>query len=298
MFGLGGSSQKSSSSSNSQSQSTMDKFGAQQSSTYLDPAQQWQQQQLAGGYLNQLNNWQQQPNDQMAGLIEQAAGPSVGYSGIGGGGGGGSLGAAPTAGIDQLNQFAQGSNPYLQQQVDNFGQDINDQFGVMQQRLGGQSAGAGQRGSSRQGIAEANSLGEYLGQYQRGVTDMRSNAYNQQQAAAGQVAGIESQNYGTQGAYAGAQAAAAASRYGSMVNAQNVAESNRLQGVQLAMQGLQQQQNMAFNPFQIGAGIIGAPSILSQSSGFDWGQSQSSSSSSSTSKGKGAGFKVTDPFSL
>ena len=286
-FGLGGSSSKSKSS--SESQSTSDRFGFNQSSTYLDPQQQANQAQLQGGYLGALNQWQQQPGGGMGDMLGQI-GPGPDYARQLGTGA--SLGrpSAPQQGINDLRQFADGSNPFLQQQVDQFGQDINDQYGVMQQRLGGQAAAAGQRGSSRQGIAEANSLGEYLGQYQRGVTNMRSNAYNQQQAAAGQVAGLEAQNYGTQGQMYGAGQQAAASRYSTLANTLQAQEAQRLQGLQLGMEGLEQQQNMQFNPFQIGAGIVGAPSILSQSSGFDWGQSQSTSSSKS--KGKAAGGEV------
>jgi hypothetical protein len=233
---LGGSSQKSSSSGSSIG------FGEQASRTYLNPFQQQAQQQLIGDYQASLQpfgqRYQPMTNDLLGRNLAMTS-------------------TAPTAGMNQLNQFAQQGNPFLQQSIDQFGQNLSDQFGRTVQQIGGNAQLAGQRGSSRQGIAEGMAFEEMLDTYGQGVTALQSDAYNQQQAAAGQYAMLEQQQR--------AQAAQAA---------------------QAGLAGIGQAYQNYFSPFQIGAGIIGAPQILSDAYGYDFRAAEQES------KGSGGSFDI------
>lgn len=235
---LGGNAQQSS----SQAQSTT--IGGSQGTTFLDPAQQAAQQNLIGGFNDVLSGSQGVQNyygNQQNQLLNQNQ--LYAQQGVGG--------------QDAAAQFAQQQNPYLQNQIDQFGQDISRQFGILNQQLGGQYQQAGQRGSSRQGIAQAQGLDASLRNYVQGVTDLRSQAYQQQQQAAFQSV------------------------------QQNLAErALQQQAIGQGLTGIGQAQQNLFQPFQIGSQVIGAPSVLSQQSAFN--QSQSTAQS----KGKGAGFSI------
>lgn len=268
-----------SSNSHTQSTSSSERFGYQEAQSYLDQSQAQAQRGLQDrffGAMDRFGEQQQGMETLYGGIAGQAINGGAGFDYSGMGSGQGSSRAAYNMG--GLEQFVGGQNPYLQQQVDQFGNDIDRQFGVMQQRLGGDSAAAGQRGSSRQGIAESGALGEYLNQFQQGVTNMRSNAYALQQQAATDLAGNNTARYGADSQLAGAQAGASASRYASNMNAQAQQEQLRQQGLELGMQGLQNIQASQFNPFQIGAGVIGSPSVLQNSWGLQTGSSESHSS--------------------
>jgi len=104
---LGGSSQKSSSSANSFSS------GANFSQSNLDQGQLANQQ----GNVNAFNQALQARPGYDA-MTNQLLNNNLSLTG-----------KAPTAGMQQLNQFAMSGNPYLQQQIEQFGGNIADQFG-------------------------------------------------------------------------------------------------------------------------------------------------------------------------
>lgn len=211
-------------------------YGLDINQSYLDPYQQANQQQLVNSYFGaQPGAPTYQP------MTNQLLGMNLNYAG-----------QQPTYGMTQLNQFAQQGNPYLQASIDQYGQNLSQQFGRTLQQIGGGAQLAGQRGSSRQGIAEGMAFQDMLDTYSQGVTGMQSAAYGQQQQAAQQYALFEAQQ--------------------------------RALGQQATMQGLQgigQATANYFSPFTIGAGIIGAPSVLSSGLGLDYQEQQSKSKSSS-----------------
>lgn len=305
---VGGGSNKSNSSSTSQS----NRFGFNESQSYLDAGQRAAQEQLQGSFLGTLQNYQTQimPGIQEAqlGLINQlglgntpaADRVRTRYGGTGGAAG---PGYRPQeyqdyefnglTSMDQLAQYASGENPYLQGQVDQLGDDITRQYGRFNQQLGGMFGAGGSRGSSRHGIAEGMGLESHLENYTRGVTDLRASAYDTASQAAAQLAGFDTQRYGAhqglQGSLAGAAAtrsaaamSASASRYSADRQAETQQGAQRLAAIELAQQGLQQYQNMTFAPFQIGAGVIGNPAVLNSSWGMQTGESTSSSSGNSS----------------
>jgi hypothetical protein len=166
-------------------------------------------------------------------------------------------------GMDRLSQFSQQQNPYLQNQINQFGNDLGRQF--TEQIIPGIRGGAtvaGQRGSSRQGIAEGLAAQGVQQQFARGVTDMRMQGYGQQQAAAGQLASLGQQGYGT---------AAGLRNQNIGMRADNNA------------QYYTNQQALGLRPFQIGQSIVGAPSVLQNSMGIQTERSRSTSSGRGTS---------------
>lgn len=230
-FSLGGDS------SSEKTSSTGERYGWQQSQSYLDPMQQANQQQLAGGYWNALANQPNRFQNRFGALGNRATHLS---------------GVDSSPGIGYLDQFAQQGNPYLQQQINQYGGDIARQYARQLPGLGGQYQQAGQRGGSRQGIAEGLMGEAALRQYGQGVTDMRSQAYGQQQQAAGQLA-----------------------------NAQLGQRQFQLGALQQGLQANAMQQQGYFQPFQIGSQVMGAPSVLNSQYGYDYGYEQSQGKSSS-----------------
>lgn len=260
---LGGSKTSQSSS----SQSSGSSYGINASQTYLDQQQQANQQGLVdrfSGGFNQLGampglNFNRQ--DTLAGL-RQVGTTAQQY--------GQNLRAQGARGRNMLQGFASRNNPYVNSQIHGLAQD----FGQMYREqilpgIGNQAQMAGQRGSSRQGIAEALGAQRVGQEFGQAATNLRANAYQQQQQAAGQLAGLGQQ--GSMQAFGLANQARG--MQGSMAN-------------QFAQTGLQG----AAQPFMIGSQVIGAPSVLSQSLGLDYAQQQSSSSGSGSGGSLSMGF--------
>ena len=271
MFGLGGSSSKTKSSSQSNSLDYGEQY--QLSGSYLDPYQQQAQMQFQnafnpymgwGGQQNAMMN-QQAQNQQ--GAYQQSRGSLAGFRQFGAG----SINNFRqdlNQGTNALAQFAQQNNPFLQQQIGQLGQNIGQQY--REQILPGIGSGAqmaGQRGSSRQGVAEGIAARGAMQAFSEGATGLQNNAYNQQLNAAQALSGIGMQ--GTLGA--------------SGQNLQALGMQGALMGQQQDYLGNVWQQQLAnqFTPFQIGASIYGAPSVLNfgMGYGYDYGQSSSTSSS-------------------
>lgn len=255
-FGFGGGSNKASSS----SESASDAYGYDYSNTYIDPQQQGNQQFLNQQYqqnFNQLGRspWQdRQRRSTMTDMsnIQDATGQFTNR-----------VGQAAGFGMDQMQQFAQQGNPYLEQQISGLQQDAGRMF--REEIMPGIGSGAsmnGQRGSSRQGIAEGLAAGRTQDAFLQEAGNMRYNTYGLQQQAAGDLmgqSGIYNQGRGIQGSLAN-------------------------QRGQLSNQFAQTRQQGQAMPFEIGASVIGQPSILSQSGGENFATSRSSSKS----KGKGS----------
>jgi hypothetical protein len=195
-------------------------------------------------------------------------------------------GHAANVGMMGLGLFANQNNPYLNQQIGGLAQDFGQLY--QEQILPGiQSgfSGGGQRGSSRQGIAEALSGQRVAQEFGQAATNMRSSAYAQQLQAAGQLAqlgtagaqgylGMAGDIYGQQAQY----------QYGTGLQALNQSQQASLGQGSLA----NQYASTAMRPFEIGAGIVGSPSVLTQGLGLDYSQS----TSSSTSKGSASSAKI------
>lgn len=260
MFGLGGSSSKSSSSSSGFG------YGVDMSNTYLDPTQARNQQQLLGRYNNQAGSmgqtpWMDQQRNQTLGGLYQGANQANQY--------GQQMAGASQYGMGQLAQFAQQGNPYLQQQIAGLAQDAGQFYNEqILPGIGNQAQLAGQRGSSRQGIAEALGAQRVGQEFMQSANQLRSNAYGQQQQAAGQLAALGQQGAGQM--YGLAQ--------------QGYANQGQLAN-QYAQTGYMGQQL----PFQIGQSIIGSPQVLSQSFGMDYSEQQSQSKGSGQSLNLGYG---------
>lgn len=264
VFSLGGSSGSSRSSSESQNFN----YGYNYGQTYLDPNQAAAQQQLQGQFFNQAPTMGNVPgfgymqNNAMQG-IQGVANRSMGY--------GQQLRQQGNQGRMLMNQFAQQGNPFLQNQIANlaqgYGQLFNEQI---LPGIGGDAALAGARGSSRQGIAEA--LGaQRVGQEFFGAAgNLAANAYALQQQAADRL-----MTTGQQGAQ---------NMYAQAAQARGLQSQMGIGGGQFALQ----QQAM---PFQIGAQVVGAPSVLSttQAENVSYGYSKSKGKSSNQSIGIGLG---------
>lgn len=237
---LGGSSQKSSSETN--------RFGYNQSTSALDPQQLAAQQQNVQGFRDQLQQYQggnfgggqAQMQRQQNQLFNQNAN------------------IAGNNDLDSMRfqrQFAQQGNPYEQAMIANFGQDIAQQYNRMLPGLGGEYAAAGQRGSSRQGIAEG-LLGQgAMQQFAQGANNLRFQGYQDQ--------GIQAQN-------------AVQNQFG--------LREQQLNAIQQGSNLQQQNQALQFNPFVVGQQVIGTPTALTNSFGFDIAESKS--------KGKGAAANI------
>ena len=173
-------------------------------------------------------------------------------------------------GAGALNMFAQQNNPYLQAQIGQLGQNIGQQFREqILPGIGSQATLAGQRGSSRQGVAEGIASRGAMQAFAQGATGLQNNAYNQQLAAA--------QSLGQMGLA------------GQQFSGQQTLGAQQLRG-QLSNDSFARQASNTFMPFQIGSSVFGAPQALNfgMGYGYDYGQSQSSSKG----KGKSAGLDV------
>jgi hypothetical protein len=135
--------------------------------------------------------------------------------------------------------------------------------------IGNQFQGAGQRGSSRQGIAEGLAADRSFDNFLQQSNALRFGAYGQQQQAATDLYGM-----GMQGAN---------QAYG------NVGQSLGMQG-NLANQFGQTQLAASANPFMIGSQVIGQPNVLNQAFGMDTSTSQSTSRGTGSSMGMNMGF--------
>jgi len=248
---LGGSSQRQRSSSTS----TADSLGINASTQQLDPTQLANQQQLFGQFSNALG---QQPSGAgFRGHAQQLAQGNTPGQQL-------ALQQAQQGafGTNQLAQFAQTMNPLTQNNIRRLGQDISDTF--RQQilpGLGSDFQAAGQRGSSRQGVAEGLAAQGALRSFGAGAADIYNNAYGQAQQSSAQLAQL---GQGAQGQFLQGQ----------------------LGGLG-AVPGLTQAQ---FMPFQIGAGIVGQPSTLTSSFGLDQRTARSQSSGSGSGSGLNIGF--------
>lgn len=246
MFGIGGSSNKQS----TQSDST----GFDISRSYLDPQQLAAQQQLVAQYQQAAPGLGQMPgfdrSQMFSGMGQYASAGQLG-------GFGQKLGEAAQYGMGQLGQFAGQSNPYLNQQIQGLATDAGRMYREqLLPGIGNQAQLAGQRGSSRQGIAQGLAAQGTMDAFLQQANAMRSGAYGMQQQAATDLAGMSpyvTQAYGAAGDLYGQQ--------GQLAN-------------QYAQTNLQAQ----MMPFQIGSQVIGAPSVLQNSFGYDTSKTRSKGS--------------------
>lgn len=168
--------------------------------------------------------------------------------------------------ISNLLARTSGSNPYLNNQIDALGADIgrNLQTNILPQ-IGSGFALANQYGGGRQGLAEGLALESAQREFGQGATALRSDAYNQ-----------------------GAEAAALA--LAAQTDAANVGLGGLGQQVELGLAG----PLAGLLPLEQLQGLLGSPTILSDS--FSLGGSTSASvsdaisRSESRSKGKGGSF--------
>jgi hypothetical protein len=249
---LGGSS----SSARNSSSASSNKLGFNISGQQLDQTQLGNQQALLGQFNNQL----------------QATGTGQGFQGHAqqlaqGNTQGQQLALqqaqAGQAGTQNLQQFSNTLNPFAQQSIQQLGSNLGDVFrNELLPGIGSNFQQAGQRGSSRQGVAQGLASQGVLNQFQQGATGILNNAFNTAQQSSAQLAQL---GQGAQGQFLQGQ----------------------LGGIN-AFQGLRQGQ---FAPFQIGAGIVGQPSTLTQSFGFDTATAQSQSKGKSKSQSLNVAFE-------
>lgn len=176
-------------------------------------------------------------------------------------------------GRNMLQQFGEQANPYLQGQIRGMVQDAGQMFREqILPGIGSNAQLAGQRGSSRQGIAEGLAAQRSMQELMQGVQGLRSQAYGMQQQAATNYA-----NLGNQAMFQGYQ--------GQLAAAQGMGGASN----QFAQTGLYAAQQ----PFVIGSQVVGAPSVLNQSSsyGYGMGLGYDTSRSESTSRGESANFE-------
>ena len=244
---LGGSSSSSKSSGSSESQGTKFGFNASQGGSFLDTQQQQNQQGLVDQFTGGFNQLSGRAN-RLVGQGQQALQQNSGFLG--------GLQQSAQFGQQALQQFAQQENPYLNSQIGQLGQDIGRNFREqILPGIGGDFQGAGQRGSSRQGVAEGLAAQGAQDAFAQGAGDLRFQGYQGQQAAAGQLAGLGNQA--------------------------NQAFGQQVSGAQgLANQSLQNN----LNPFAIGSSVIGSPTALSFSNSFGMEQAQQTASSKNKSK--------------
>jgi len=259
---IGGSSQKSSSS------TARDAFDIGQQfsmgGSYLDPTQQAGQNWLTQSFQNRnmldagTGQGFQQYRQASGNLLNQAQQGVSGYLP--------GFAQAAQYGQQQLSRFATQGNPYLQNAIGALGQDFGQFYREqLLPGIGSQYALAGQRGGSRQGIAEGLAAQRVAQEFGQQAAGMRLGAYGQQQQASQALAGL-----GQSGLYAG---------YGALGDL-----AGTQQGTMAGYQG------MNFLPFQIGSGVIGAPSVLNYNmgGGYNLGMDRTRS----TSKGSGASMQL------
>ena len=243
-------------------------YGYQGSQSYLDPRQAQAQQRFQGRFFSPgtfgnlsatpgLEGARQQITNDFQGVQNRA----FDY--------GNNLRSMSRGGMDRFQQFTQQQNPFINQQIaglaQDFGQLYNEQI---LPGIGNQAQLAGQRGSSRQGIAEALGAQRVAQEFGQAATNLRAGAYGQQQQAAQQYAAMA--QAGAMNAYGVANQASAG-----QAQMQNAFNQTRLAG--------------AAQPFIIGSQVIGAPSVLSQSYGENFGYDYSKSKSSGKSASVGFG---------
>lgn len=176
-------------------------------------------------------------------------------------------------GIEGLQGFAQQNNPYLGSQLQQFGQNIGQNLREnILPAIGGNFAQAGQRGSSRQGVAEGMAAQGAQRQFSQGAQNLLSQGFANQQNAATTLAQLGSQAGGQSVGLSGLQQSAL------------LGQQSNIPGITQSMLSAQLQ------PFQIGAGVIGAPSVLSSSFGFGADQGTSTSRGKSSSAGLNIGL--------
>ena len=308
---LGGSSSKS----RSKSETSKDAFNinVSQSGSFLDANQAANQQALVDQFMPALDTSAIQAGmDQAGQLIDKSTIPGVATAardfrqGLQGDFGAfrdqlagqlpflGQLQNQQQAAMGNLGQFAQQNNPYLNSQIQQFGADIgrNLRENILP-GLGSNAQMAGQRGGSRQGIAEGLAAQGAQRQFAQGATNMRSQAYGQQQQAAQALAGLSNQ---TMGQFAGLQQAGQAQLAGMGLQGAQQLSALQQAGYGQALNAMPQianaQLQAQLQPFQIGASVVGAPSVLSQSSSFGLGMetARSTSTGSSSSAGLSMGL--------
>ena len=272
VFGIGGSSQE------SRSKTEKESFGIDVTTQALDPGQQAMQNTLFQQFFPALNvpglnynmlgmagqNQQQLANRSAYGAqynAGQASQAAQQYNLFG------------NAGIRDLYGFANQNNPYLQEQIRGLAQDYGEMFREqILPGVRGQFTGANQRGGSRQGISEALGAQRMMDSFGQQANNLRFGAYGQQQQAAAQVAQL-----GQQGQYQN-QALSGQLNLGRMGQAGQFAQG--YYGMQPEFFGTQ------FQPFQIGAQIVGQPSVLTQGLGMDY------ETMTSTSRGSGQSLNL------
>lgn len=287
---LGGSQSKS----RSFSETSRDSFnvGVSQSGSFLDAGQAANQQALVNQFMPALDTSSiTQGLEQGNQLVNRSVRPGLGQniqdfrsnlagdvdamrqSLVGQGTFLGDLQAQAQGAQANFAQFAQQANPYIDSQISNFGADIGRNLREqILPAIGGQAQMAGQRGGSRQSIAEGLAAQGAQRQFASGAANMRSQAYGQQQAAAQALAGLTNQSMGQ---FAGLQQAGQAQLAGLGLQGTQGLTALQQAGIGQGLSGVNQlaQSQLAaqLQPFQIGAQVVGAPSVLQQSQSFDIG---------------------------
>ena len=259
-----------------------------EAASFIDPAQvaflrnlRQQGQQLQGqqqGQIGQLfglgQNLQGQGQNFLSGLqqqqqqLGQAPGQLPGQGALQGIAGGQGASQAQQA----LQQQAFGQNPILGQQIGQLGEDINQQ---LQRQIGGAGgiasgaigAGQGPLGGRAQ-VAQGIQGEAALNAFQRGATQLRGQDIGRQLGAAQALGGLEQQGVQQQ-----LQAGGLLGQLG--LGQQGLQQQGQLGAGQLGLGGLgalQGQFNLGLSPFQAQfgplqnlAGLIGAPTVLSES---------------------------------
>jgi hypothetical protein len=183
-------------------------------------------------------------------------------------------------GFHQLRQYAMGENPMLNNQIQQYGQDIGQNLN--QNIMPGINAGfqnAGQRGSSRQGIAQGLAAQGAMEEFGRGATELRSNAYNQ---------GLGASQAMTQFGLQGQQGMAGLGMQG--LGQQGAAYQGMGQFADTMSNIGQFGYNAQFQPFQVGAEVIGDPTTLSRSRSKAWTRSGTDQFNRSSGSEFGLGF--------
>ncbi len=227
--------------------------GQQLSSQLGGQGQQFLGQLQQGGGQGGIQALQQfQPQNQGINPLSQLAGPNAGLLG---------------SSFQQLQQLGQGqnqlqqqlaqapgSNPFLDEQIGNLGQDITQQLG-RQNLQGAQSSSlAGQRGGARQGVAEGLASEAAIRAFSQGAGNLRFQDANLQQQLQqqGQLAALQSQQ-GAAGQLAGIQGQAA----GQLGQLGGQEQLQQLQALIAAQQGQQGQQGLTNQAAGIGLGSLG-----------------------------------------
>jgi hypothetical protein len=266
-LGFGGSSSKSKTQSNSFtnvdsfSNQVGGNFSQSQQGTFIAPGQNPYLQSLYGNASGLAQQVQPQVAQQGAELGAQLGG--IGQQQLENLGG---IAGGSNPFMQALLARSQGSNPYINQQIASYGNDIARQLqsNILPQ-IGQGFATANQFGGGRQGLAEGLAIQESMRQFGQGAQNLRSDAYAQGAGAAGTA--LQAQLGASRGAL------------GALPGQFELGMAGPMAG---------------FLPMQQLGGLLGDPTVLSQGSaiggGFDLSQaaSQTRSESSSKSKSKGS----------